>query len=101
MSKPDLNKVLEIMSMKDEANRLYDEIDELISEIKNEYGTGRFDYELPDDSPEALNEYKYLKFEITDNIEKMLSDGVLFKSTSIKPVSFVTQGLKKCPDSLK
>lgn len=97
--KPELQKVLEIVAMKKEATALYDEIDKRILEIKEVFGSGRFDYDLTG-LPEG-EETPYLKVEITDNIKELLEQGIVWKSTGFKPVSFSSRGLKRCPASLK
>lgn len=94
--KPEIKEVLEIQAMKEDANRIYEEIDIRVSRIKDEFGAGRFDYELPEGENTP-----YLKLEITDNIKELSEGGSVWKSTIFKPVAFSTRGLKRCPASLK
>jgi len=112
--KPELIEVLEIVMMKDEATKLYDEIDRRIAVIKKECGAGRYDYDLSilysDTGNEAESvefgirlreDAQYLKLEIVDNVAKMAKGESVWKSTPFKPVSFSSASLKRCPDSLK
>ena len=111
--KPDLLVVLEIALMKKKATELYDEIDDRVAQLYDEFGASRFDYDLKDlkldwEYPEAvefgkslLEEKRYFKFEIIDNLKTMVEEGVVWKSTSFKPVSFASGALKNAPKSLK
>lgn len=107
--KPEINEVLEIMAMKKQAQELYDEIDNQIAQIKDEFGAGRFDYDLDELQDGDLSDFadklwskgQYFKLEITDNAEKLQAGDTVFKSTFIKPVSFSSRSLKRCPESLK
>lgn len=118
MSKPDINEVLEIASLKEQAKALYNEIDGRIEAIKSEHGAGRFDYDLEkfvyenSDNPEMelivygvvedmKHHGRYLKLEITDNVQKLKDGGAVFSSVSFKAVVFQVRGLKRCPESLK
>lgn len=112
MNKPDIKEVLAIAEMKQQARALYEEIDNRIATIKSEYGAGRFDYDLENHVAKsngkvseyclgALDDAPYLKFEITDNAEKLASGESLFSKMCFKPVVFEFRGLKRCPDSLK
>ena len=95
MKKPNLEDVLNVLKMKDKANKLYDEIDEIVTKMKEEFGAGRFDYDLNEsDAP-------YLKFEIVDNVQELLQDKIVWKSVALKPVSFSSGRLKRIPSSLK
>ena len=108
--KPNTQDVLQIMEMKAQAAVLYEEIDRRITEIKAQYGVGRFDFDLE----EFLDEYdgnayderimdngRYLKLEIKDNAQALQNGEAVFTSVSFKPVSFSTSSLKRCPESLK
>ena len=111
--KPRLVEVLEIALMKKRATDLYDEIDARVAALYEEFGANRFDYDLKDlrsdgAYPEAaefgkelLEEKQYFKFEIIDNLKTMVEEGVVWKSTSFKPVSFASGALKNAPKSLK
>lgn len=92
---PELTEVLAIQALKDQAAALYDELDARIAKLKDEYGAGRFDYELVD------AETPYLKFEIIDNAQVLAEGGTVWKSTAFKPLSFEVRGLKTKPASLK
>ena len=48
MKKPDINDVLRIMQAKKELDDRYEELDNLVAQLEYEYGSMRFDYELPD-----------------------------------------------------
>ena len=113
--KPDLLVVLEIALMKKKATELYDEIDDRVAQLYDEFGASRFDYDLKD-LPDGgfnqmseilefgkslLEEKQYFKFEIIDNLKTMVEEGVVWKSTSFKPVSFASGALKNAPKSLK
>ena len=109
--KPDLSEVLRVIQRKEEIAKLYEENDAAIAKMLEEYGEGRFDYDLnkigglgSDVQQIAIdsvdNGYRYLKFELTDNIQA-LKAGKIFKSTSFSPVSFSSRSLKRCPESLK
>lgn len=113
MSKPDIKDVLEIVRLKEEAAARYEAIGQMIAKFAAEFAPGRFDYDLE----EFLDEYnpdnghpydealvangRYLKLEITDNIKALQDGGTVWKSTAFEPLSFKTQFLKRCPDSLK
>lgn len=111
--KPKLVDVLEIVAMKQQASELYDEIDKRINAMFVESGSGRFDYDLSTSNNfdteghviGTLNELKesggYLKFEITDNVEALTNGATVFKSVSMKPISFSSRSLKRCPKSLE
>ena len=111
--KPSLIIVLEIARMKKQATDLYDEIDARVAALYEEFGANRFDYDLKDlrsdgAYPEAaefgkelLEEKQYFKFEIIDNLKTMVEEGCVWKSTSIKPLSFSSGSLKGVPKSLK
>ena len=117
-NKPDIKEVLEINGMKEQAKALYNEIDARIEAIKEKYGSGRFDYDLE----QFVDEYsehpnmeltvygvvedmkengRYLKLEITDNVEKLTAGESIFSNVSFKPIVWATRGLKRCPESLK
>lgn len=97
-TRPGIGGVLEILKMKRQAAELYDEIDRRMKKICDEFGEGRYDYDLvrPDGDGK-----RYLKFEVTDNIRKMKDGEDIWKSVSIKPVVFSLGMLKNCPKSLK
>lgn len=111
--KPDVKNVLELIRLKNEATSLYNKIDTIVQEMTDEFGAKRFYYDLE----EFLDEYnpdngyyfdeslmkdgRYLKLEITNNIQAMKEGKEIWKSVSLKPLSFKTQSLKRCPDSLK
>lgn len=108
--KPDMIDVLTVMMMKAEVARLYEEIDKRVLAMKEEFGAGRFDYEIglieeESDIAEFAHELKdkgeYFKFEIEDNLTKLQSGESIFKSVSMKPLSFSSRTLKHCPESLK
>ncbi len=93
--KPELEEVLKLLALKEQTKQLYEQIDLLTKQMLDEFGSGRFDYELEDESK------RFLKFELTDNVEKLRNDGVVFKAASFKPVSFSSGFLKRRPKSLK
>ena len=95
MRKPELKDVFEILEMKEQAAKLYEKIDARLLEIKNEFGEGRFDFELGE------VDKLYLKFEIIDNVRLLAEGETVWKSTGIKPVSFSSGYLKNKPKSLK
>jgi hypothetical protein len=111
--KPEVVDVLKIIAMKQRAKELYEKIDEAVLELAEEFGAGRFDYDLnlvpPQDEDSELFDvvidYKslgqYMKFEIVDNLEKLEAGESVFTSASIKPVSFSSRSLKNIPKSLK
>lgn len=111
MSKPNLVDVLDVVRMKAEATALYDEIDRRIAGMMAEYGAGRYDYDVVDyiESSSLPGEFvldlvesgRYLKFELEDNVGKLASGEAVWKSVGLKPVSFSSGSLKRCPDSLK
>lgn len=98
MAKPELNEVLEIIRMKEEAAKLYEQIDANLAEMIFKFGAGRFDYDVSDIEGQETD---YLKFELKDNLQELATKGYIFKSTAIKPVSFCASGLKNKPKSLK
>jgi len=108
--KPDIVDVLAIMQMKAEARALYEEIDRRVSEIAEEYGEGRFDYELPDDLrvdgsqvafvDQLHEDGGFIKFEIVDNVAALQSGKVLYTSAAFKPLAFSARSLKRRPKSL-
>ncbi len=55
------------------------------------------DYDLG----ENVEGERYLKFEITDNIESFENGEKVWKSVAFKPVSYEIRKLKNCPKSLK
>ena len=113
MSKPYIEDVLVVALLKEEIKKRYDILDTLVKAMFTNYGEGRFDYDLINETnieltedveefvEELLKKGDYLKFEMTDNLKKMADEGKLFTSTSVKPISFETKSLKNCPDSLK
>jgi len=96
--KPNVRDVLKILEMKDVATKLYEEIDQRVQSLCEEFGADRFDYDLnvADDDNK-----RYLKFEITDNIQKLKDGDDVWKSVPFKPVTFTVSKLKNCPKSLK
>jgi hypothetical protein len=111
MSKPDIENVLRIVRMKQEAVELYEEIEKEVSKIKSEFGAVRFDYDLEEFLDEMGGEYeavetltqngRYLKFEITDNAAKIAEGQSVFAKAYVKPLVWESRSLKRCPDSLK
>jgi len=110
--KPELLEVLEILKMKEEAKKLYDEVDVRINKLFMECGASRYDYDLnalpliAETDAEKFGfhlrkETRYLKLEIVDNLTKLLDDGSFWKSVVFKAVSFSVRTLKRCPASLK
>jgi len=95
-NKPDLQNVLKVLAMKEEASKLYDEIDKIVSEMKTEFGAGRFDYDL-----DTKEDASYLKFEIIDNVQVLQESGTAWKTVGFKPVTFSSGYLKRKPASLK
>lgn len=110
MDKPNLEHVLSILEMKEQASRLYDEIDARVAEMAEEFGAGRFDYDLDTntvgvDFPAILlvkqrEKGQFLKFEIVDNVAELVAGETVWKSAGIKPLSFSARALKRCPKSL-
>jgi hypothetical protein len=106
VSKPNLEHVLSILEMKERASRLYDEIDSRVAEIAEEFGAGRFDYDLEgvhvnmDFADAQRDKGRFLKFEIVDNVAELTSGATVWKSAGIKPISFSARALKRCPKSL-
>lgn len=96
--KPALKDVLEIFRMKKEAVALYDEIDIRVQKICSQFREGRFDYDLGKADEDGK---QYLKFEIVDNVLKMMKNETVWKSIALKPVSFSVGMLKRRPESLK
>jgi hypothetical protein len=96
--KPHLDDVLEIIAMKEQASKLYQEIDQRLVGMLQEFGAGRFDYELPEAKD---GEQPFLKFELKDDLKELATNGYIWKSVGIKPVSFSANGLKRKPKSLK
>lgn len=98
MQKPELSRVLQIIELKEQAAKLYDEAEKLTAELMREYGAGRFDYDVTEvegqDTP-------FLKVEIIDNVEALKNAGQVWKSVPFKQVSFSSSGLKRKPKSLE
>ena len=63
MNKPPIEKVLKILAMKEQANDLYEKIDQEVAKLHQEFGAGRFDYHL-EEYPEDLN-YTEILFELS------------------------------------
>jgi hypothetical protein len=116
MNKPDIEQVIELARMKEEAKALYDEIDSMTLRLMEQFGPGRFDYDLEEAFARAatirpvevgtfeeslIANGRYLKLEITDNIEAMKAGEVVWKSVAFKAADAKTQSLKRRPDSLK
>ena len=108
--KPKFIDVLTIIFMKKQVTELYEEIDKRVSDIHNEFGEGRYDYEigsidvegeLAEFAEEMKEKGNYFKFEIENNITSLMSGESVFKSVSVKPVSFSSRSLKRKPESLK
>ena len=112
--KPNLNDVIRIMMIKQHIKELDEELDEKNLDQISVFGAARFDYHLTDDEIAHLegdvigfaenlvdDGKRYLKFEMTDNIAKLLNGEAIFKATSIKPVSVSAAMLKTKPKSLK
>jgi len=112
-NKPNLVQVLDILRMKDEATALYKQIDARIVEMLSEFGAGRFDYDLeelldewnPDNGypfdKSLMDDGRYLKFVLEDNIQKLKDGEAVWRSVATKPVTFSSMNLKRVPDSLK
>jgi len=104
MSKPKLEHVLAILEKKEQASKLYDEIDARIAELVDEFGAARFDYDL--DEAQHVNvdaqreKGQFLKFEIVDNVAELSTGETIWKSVTFKPVSFSSRALKRRPKSL-
>lgn len=113
MSKPNLIDVLDLMEQKREAIAMLDEVDKQVAAIAAQHGFGRFDYDLEEFLDEVnremgykfdeslLDNGRYLKLELTDNVQALENGEIVWKSVAVKPVSFSTQSLKRCPTSLK
>lgn len=97
MTKPTLEEALNIIKMKEEAKALYEQIDTAAAALSAQHGAGRFDYDLGEDDGDG----RYLKLELTDNVEVLKSGKTVWKITGISPVSMSSQRLKRCPESLK
>lgn len=110
-AKPNLIEVLEIAMLKKEVDDLYAEIDRRVAKIKEEFGAGRFDYDLNNLAggeidalmfgKEMQENGRYFKFEIVDNLKKLEEDGSFWKSVVFKPFSLSSRSLKRCPKSLE
>ena len=96
-TRPPLNDVLVLQNDKVAVKELLKIIDEKIAQMLANYGAGRFDYDLG----ENVEGERYLKFEITDNIESFENGEKVWKSVAFKPVSYEIRKLKNCPKSLK
>ncbi len=113
MSKPNIKEVLEIARMKKAATSLYDEIDRRVAAMAEQFGSGRFDYDLVeflnelseeddfDFGERFLESGRYYKLEITDNVKMLQSGKSVGKSSRVTPGARRTQPLKRCPASLK
>lgn len=118
--KPKLSEVLKILQLQEQATKIYEEIDQQVAELFLMYDTERCDYDLSDiqainaevsEFPVAAKLIKfanekaenghYLKFQIINNLENMRENGTVFKTTSIKAITFSSGNLKRCPESLK
>lgn len=109
--KPNIEDVLYILKWKQNITGLYEQIDKQTKKLFDQFGEGRFDYNLNEVvfMSESMTEFQnqlleqgqYLKFELVDNIQKLVDDQQLFTSTSVKPLAFSSRVLKRCPESLK
>ena len=104
--KPDVNDVLALMAMKKKAGDLYDEIDKRVAALAAEFGEGRFDYDLADVPGlpgfiTPVEDGRYLKFELFDNVAKLAAGEEVWKSVAFKPQTYATRQLKGKPVSLK
>lgn len=111
MNQPSITKILEIAMLKDQIAKLYTELDQKLVDLKDEFGTGRFDYDLENLPMLEISKHffahqlkhdgQYFKFEITDNVLQLIEGKTVFQTTAIKPLSFSSMSLKRCPDALK
>lgn len=107
----DVTKALTIIRLKMEAKELYEEIDVLTREILEEFGEGRFDFEIPDSGSvdgsvyhlaEKLREKGgYFYIEILDNARRLILGEPVFRTMTVAPVSFKHRTLKNKPKSMK
>jgi len=67
MSKPKLEEVLELLSLKEKQKALREEISLKVRGIINKHGEGRFDYESTD--PKNPDK-KFLKIQVSDDLRK-------------------------------
>ncbi|MCP5016891.1 MAG: hypothetical protein GY938_16725 [Ketobacter sp.] len=105
-----IEKALKLMGLKRQAEEIYNEIDNIVAELIEKNGFGRMDFDLEkfldgqinNEYDETLMENgRYLKLELTDNIAALSEGLTVWKSTPFKPVSFELRPLKRCPASLK
>lgn len=112
MNKPNVFDVIKLMKKKEDAVAALNEVDEQIAAIAALHGFGRIDYDLEEflggipesfrkEYGEVLDNGRYLKLEITDNVQALKDGEIVWKSVAVKPISFSTQSLKRCPASLK
>jgi len=113
MSKPNVKDVLNLLAMKEEAAALYEAMDAMVSSLYGEFGAGRFDFDLEKFIDEHSTDHdfdyddgimqngRYLKLEIVDNLAKMQAGENVWKNVNFKAVSFSARSLKRCPESLK
>lgn len=96
-TKPPLEKVLELVELKERIKTLYEQLDSSTAALLTEYGDGRFDYDLGIDDGDG----RYLKFELADNVKALQNGETVWKSTGFSPASFSSRRLKRMPESLK
>ena len=99
--KPSIDKVVEIIQMRKAAQALFDESEQLAQALFDEFGAGRFDYKVQEDSSVFVEEKPYMKFELKDNVLSLMNGEPVWKSTAFKPLGISFDHLKREPASLK
>lgn len=99
--KPSLEVVQAIIDKKKRAIELLNEVKFESNKLLQEFGEGRFDYEIAPTLNDNGSKCKYLKFELVDNIAALKRGETAFSMASFNAVSQKSQLLIRQPKSLQ
>lgn len=93
--KPTVDEINALLKLEEKSRALYEELDEARAEFLARFGEGVFYTHNTD------GEYKFLKIEVIDNLEKAQRGEDVWKPTKFSPVTVKSTLLKREPKNVE